>query len=45
MQVGVFMLADGPDGNVLAFTPPFNLTDEELVFVVEKLQHVLTNHE
>lgn len=37
MKFGVFMLADGPYGNILAFTPPFDLSDEELEYVVAKL--------
>ena len=41
MKRGVFMLADGPHGNVLAFTPPFRLSDEELEFIVAELQLAL----
>ncbi|MGJ8676968.1 MAG: aspartate aminotransferase family protein [Akkermansiaceae bacterium] len=41
MKCGVFMLADGPEGNVLAFTPPFHLSDDELAFAVEQLQLAL----
>lgn len=38
---GIVMLADGPNGNILAFTPPFNLTEEEMLFVVNTLQSAL----
>ena len=39
---GIIMLADGPSGNVLAFTPPFYMKLGELVFVVESLREILT---
>ena len=41
MKRGIFMLADGPEGNVLAFTPPFTMQDDEFIFVMEQLQDVL----
>ncbi|MBT8036040.1 MAG: aspartate aminotransferase family protein [Verrucomicrobiae bacterium] len=41
MRRGIFMLADGPEGNVLAFTPPFVLTDEEISYGVMQLRSVL----
>ena len=41
MQQGVFMLADGSEGNVLAFTPPFVINDEEIEFAMERLQSAL----
>jgi 4-aminobutyrate aminotransferase-like enzyme len=41
MQQGVFMLADGAEGNVLAFTPPFVISDEEMQFAMEGLQSAL----
>ena len=41
LQRGMIMLADGPSGNVLAFTPPFGLSDEEMVFVVDQIQRAL----
>ncbi|MGB2402412.1 MAG: aspartate aminotransferase family protein [Akkermansiaceae bacterium] len=41
MQQGVFMLADGAEGNVLAFTPPFVITDEEIEFAIARLQSAL----
>ncbi len=41
LQQGVMMLADGPDGNVLAFTPPFDLSDGEITFAVAEIQRIL----
>ena len=41
LKSGVIMLAGGPHGNVLAFTPPFDLADEEMDFVVDRLQRAL----
>lgn len=41
LQEGVIMLADGPEGNVLAFTPPFALADSEMQFVVDRIQRAL----
>ena len=41
LQRGIIMLADGPAGNVLAFTPPFGLSDEEMEFVVDQIQRLL----
>ena len=41
LKEGVVMLADGPEGNVLAFTPPFSLSDEEIHYVVDRLQCAL----
>jgi len=38
---GIIMLADGPEGNILAFTPPFYMKLGELVFVVESLRDIL----
>ncbi len=38
---GVLMLADGEQGNVLALTPPFDLAESEMKFVVELLQGLL----
>lgn len=38
---GIIMLADGKDGNVLAFTPPFDLKLGEMVYVVETLRKFL----
>ena len=41
LDAGVFMLADGSEGNVLAFTPPFDLSDGEMEFVVKHVQSAL----
>lgn len=41
MQQGVFMLADGSEGNVLAFTPPFVINDQEIEFAVACLESAL----
>lgn len=38
LKSGVLMLADGPAGNVLAFTPPFIISDEEIRFAADALQ-------
>jgi 4-aminobutyrate aminotransferase-like enzyme len=42
---GVVMLADGPAGNILAFTPPFYITLGELVYVVQQLTELLRDQE
>ncbi|NWK54051.1 aspartate aminotransferase family protein [Verrucomicrobiaceae bacterium N1E253] len=44
MQDGVFMLADGPAGNVLAWTPPFGVNREEVDYVLACLQARLEHH-
>ncbi|WP_018970165.1 aspartate aminotransferase family protein [Rubritalea marina] len=41
LERGVVMLADGPEGNILAFTPPFYITLGELVYVVQQLTELL----
>lgn len=43
LKRGVVMLADGPEGNVLAFTPPFYISLGELVYVVEQLKELLAD--
>lgn len=45
LERGVVMLADGPNGNILAFTPPFYITLGELVYVVQQLTELLRDHE
>lgn len=45
LQRGVVMLADGVDGNILAFTPPFYITLGELVYVVQQLSELLRDHQ
>jgi 4-aminobutyrate aminotransferase-like enzyme len=34
---GVLLLADGPESNILSFSPPFGISDEEIAFVGAKL--------
>ncbi len=38
---GIIMLADGPEGNILAFTPLFHLKLSEMIFVVNTLKNLL----
>ena len=38
---GLLFLADGPDGNVLSFTPPFGVTEEEVAFAVRVVRGLL----
>lgn len=45
LKRGVVMLADGPDGNILAFTPSFYITHRELVYVVQQLTELLRDYE
>ncbi|MEQ1860143.1 MAG: aspartate aminotransferase family protein [Chthoniobacteraceae bacterium] len=37
LSEGVLLLADGPGGNVLSFTPPFAISEAEIAFVSERL--------
>lgn len=41
LQNGLILLGGGPDGNVLSFSPPFGLTDDEIACLVSFLQEVL----
>ena len=41
LQDGLILLGGGPQGNVLSFSPPFGLSDEEIAFVGERLQEYL----
>ncbi len=41
LQQGIIMLCDGPEGNVLAFTPPFDLSESEVDFVIQHLSAYL----
>lgn len=41
LRRGIFMLADGAEGNVLAFTPPFVISDDEIKYAVKELQSAL----
>lgn len=43
LQDGLILLGGGPAGNVLSFSPPFGLSDEEIAFVGRKLQEYLTS--
>lgn len=45
LERGVVMLADGPKGNILAFTPPFYITLGELVYVVQQLTELLRDYD
>lgn len=45
LKRGVVMLADGPEGNILAFTPSFYITLGELVYVVQQVSEVLKDAE
>ncbi len=38
---GLLFLADGPEGNVLSFTPPFVISEEELNFGIAAVEEVL----
>jgi 4-aminobutyrate aminotransferase-like enzyme len=42
LKDGIILLADSPTSNVLSFTPPFCISDEEIAFSAEWLQGVLT---
>jgi 4-aminobutyrate aminotransferase-like enzyme len=37
LRAGVIALPDGPVGDVLALTPPFSVTEEEIAFAVEEM--------
>jgi len=40
---GLLLLADGPESNVLTFTPPFQITEEEIAFLISRLQKYLSS--
>jgi len=40
LRAGVILLAGGPAGNVLSFSPPFQITSEEAAFVGDVLRSV-----
>ncbi|HET6407789.1 MAG TPA: aspartate aminotransferase family protein [Chthoniobacteraceae bacterium] len=42
LRDGLIFLADSPDSNVLSFSPPFAITDEEMDFVVTWLARELS---
>ena len=39
---GIILLGGGPDNNVLSFTPPFSISEEEIDFVVNRIKHYIT---
>jgi 4-aminobutyrate aminotransferase-like enzyme len=41
LQDGIILLSGGPEGNVLSFTPPFCISEEEIDFVVARLAHAI----
>ncbi|MFT4176237.1 MAG: aspartate aminotransferase family protein [Luteolibacter sp.] len=41
LKEGIILLPDAPEGHVIALTPPFTLTREEMDFCVEKLMDAL----
>ena len=43
LRRGVIMLADGVAGNTLAFTPPFDLSDEEIEFLVYQVRNAISS--
>ena len=42
LRDGILLLADSPTTNVLGFSPPFAISDEEIAFTTTKLQEYLT---
>jgi 4-aminobutyrate aminotransferase-like enzyme len=44
LKSGILLLPDAPEGHVLAFTPPFGITPEEIDHCVGKIATQLTNH-
>lgn len=41
LQEGILLLSGGPHGNVLSFSPPFDVAPEETDFLAEKLAGIL----
>lgn len=41
LQKGLLFLADGPEGNVLSFTPPFTISDDEIDFALATIAEVI----
>jgi 4-aminobutyrate aminotransferase-like enzyme len=41
LKDGLILLAGGPDGNVLTFTPPFCIEPEEIDFACNRIQGYL----
>ena len=42
LRAGVIALPDGPEGDVVAFTPPYSVSPEEIRFAVKSLRACLT---
>lgn len=42
LRVGLIALPDGPAGDVVAFTPPFSISPDEIRFAVKSLRECLT---
>ena len=40
LRAGIILLADGPDSNVLSFSPPFTIDDTEIGFVADALNEI-----
>ena len=41
LEDGLILLGGGPEGNVLSFTPPFCISEEEIDFVTAQLVHYI----
>ena len=41
LRRGIILLAGGPEGNVLSFSPPFALADSEMAWVAAQLAEKL----
>ena len=44
LGAGIITLADGPGGHVLAFAPPFTITEEEMVFTANWIEKELISY-
>ncbi len=43
LKDGLVLLGGGPAGNVLSFSPPFVVSEEEIGYLKRKLQEYLTS--
>ena len=43
LRDGIVLLADGPDGEILSFTPPFEISEGEMDFVAARVQEYFTS--
>ena len=43
LRDGILLLADGPDGEILSFTPPFQIAEGEMDFVAGRVQEYFTS--